>query len=127
MLDVMNGAASASATTWIDPASQLAFLPAGSSSRPLYVSDVLASPRLDKLFQSLREAYDYIIVDLPAVAPSADVRAAAHLVDSFILVVEWKRTSDEIAERALSVCRDLDEIMLGVTVNKAELPDVEAC
>lgn len=119
IFDVMNGAVSVSATTWSDPSSQLAFLPAGNSSRPVYASDVLASPRLDKLFQALRDAYEYVIVDLPAVTPFTDVRAAAHLVDSFILVVESGRMNIDVVERALKVCSDIDEIMLGVALNKA--------
>jgi capsular exopolysaccharide synthesis family protein len=120
ILDVMTGAISVSATTWSDSLSQMAFLPAGNSSRPIYASDVLASPRLNKLFQALRESYEYVIVDLPATTPFADVRAAAHLVDSFILVIESGRTNIDVIERANKLCSDIDEIMLGVTLNKAE-------
>src|SRR6266852_6669103 len=112
----MTGAASVSETTWTDSISQLAFLPVGSNSRPIYASDVLTSEKLDKLFQTLREAYEYVVVDLPAVTPFADVRAAAHLLDSFILVVEWGRTNIGVVERALEVCSDIDEIMVGVTL-----------
>jgi len=119
ILDVMTGAASVSETTWTDSISQLAFLPVGSNSRPIYASDVLTSEKLDKLFQTLREAYEYVVVDLPAVTPFADFRAAARLLDSFILVVEWGRTNIGVVERALEVCSDIDEIMLGVTLNKA--------
>jgi len=119
ILDVMTGAASVSETTWTDSISQLAFLPVGNNSRPIYASDVLTSEKLDELFQTLREAYEYVVVDLPAVMPFADVRAAAHLLDSFILVVEWGRTNIGVVERALEVCSDIDEIMLGVTLNKA--------
>jgi capsular exopolysaccharide synthesis family protein len=121
MLDVMTGAASLSAATWTEPGSQLAFLPAGDSSRPIYTSDVLASQRLDKLFQALRESYEYVIVDLPTVGPFADVRAAAHLVDSFILVAEAGRTNVAVLERTLKVCSDMHELMLGVTLNKADM------
>jgi capsular exopolysaccharide synthesis family protein len=120
ILDVMTGAASLSATAWNDPLSRLAFLPAGNSSRPIYATDVLKSETLDKLFQDLRKTYEYVVVDLPAVTPFADARAAAHLLDSFILVAEWGRTNMGVVERALSACGDIDEIMLGVTLNKAE-------
>ena len=121
VLDVMSGAVSVSEITWTDATTQLAFLPVVNNSRPIYASDVLASETLDKLFQTLREAYEYVIVDLPAVAPFADVRAAAHLLDSFILVVEWGRTNISVVERALEVCSDIHENMLGVTLNKADM------
>ncbi|KRQ97124.1 hypothetical protein CQ10_29435 [Bradyrhizobium valentinum] len=121
ILDIMTGAVSVSETTWTDPVSQLAFLPVGNNSRPIHACDLLTLEKLDRLFQTLREDYEYIIIDLPAVAPFADVRAAAHLLDSFILVVEWGRTDISIVQRALKVCTDMDELMLGVTLNKADV------
>lgn len=121
MLDVMTGAASLSATMWTEPRSQLAFLPAGDGSRPIYASDVLASQRIVKLFQALRESYEYVIVDLPAVGPFADVRASAHLVDSFILVAEAGNTNIAVLERTIKVCSNMHELMLGVTLNKADM------
>jgi succinoglycan biosynthesis transport protein ExoP len=113
--------------------SRLAFLPVG-NSRPIYATNVLTSETFDKTFQSLREAYEYVIVDLPALAPFADVRAASHLLDSFILVVEWGRTDIGVVESALEVYSDLHELMLGVVLNKADMTflnsashDLDAC
>jgi capsular exopolysaccharide synthesis family protein len=120
ILDVMTGAVSLPAITWTDPLSRLSFLPTGNSSRPIYASDALRSETLDELFKALRKTYEYIIVDLPAVAPFADVRAAAHLLDSFILVAECGRTNIGVVERALKVCSDINELMLGVALNKAD-------
>lgn len=120
ILDVMTGAVSLPEITWTDPLSRLSFLPAGNSSRPLYASDALRSETLDELFKALRKTYEYIIVDLPAVAPFADVRAAAHLLDSFILVSECGRTNIGVAARALEVCSGINEPMLGVALNKAD-------
>ncbi len=119
ILDVVTGAASVSETKWTDLVSQLAFLPVGKNSRPISAGDVLTSEKLANLFQTLREDYEYVVVDLPAVAPSADVRAAAHLLDSFIFVVECGRANIDVVERALDVCSDTEAIMLGVTLNKA--------
>lgn len=118
ILDVTTGTVSLSAITWTDPLSRLAFLPAGNSSRPIYVSDALTSDTLGKMFEALRKTYEYVIVDLPALTPFSDVRVAAHLLDSLILVVESGRTSTGVVERALNACSDLDEIMLGVALNK---------
>ena len=125
ILDIMAGRASLPETTWIDSASQLAFLPVGNNSRPIYPSDLLASDKLEKLFQSLRENYEYVIVDLPAVAPFADVCAAAHLLDSFILVVEWGRTNISVVKRAVKRCSDIDDTMLGIMLNKADAKSVK--
>jgi capsular exopolysaccharide synthesis family protein len=121
ILDTMSGPISVSETIWTDSISQLAFLPVGSNSRQIYASDFLSSDRLGKLFQTLREAYEYVIVDLPALASFADVRAATHLLDSIILVVEWGSTDSSVVERALKACSEIDEIILGVALNKADM------
>jgi succinoglycan biosynthesis transport protein ExoP len=41
-----------------------------------------------QLFDQLRASYDYIIVDLPPLAPLVDVRASSSFIDCFVLVVE---------------------------------------
>ncbi|WP_198164111.1 Wzz/FepE/Etk N-terminal domain-containing protein [Bradyrhizobium jicamae] len=125
ILDIMTGTVSVPETTWIDSASQMAFLPVGNNSRPIHASNLLASDKLAKLFQTLRETYEYVIVDLPPVAPFADARAMARSLDSFILVVEWGRTDIAVVERALKACSDIDEIMLGVALNKADMKSVK--
>ena len=43
VLDVLSGAVSVCEVTWIEPITQLAFLPVGNNSRPIYASEVLAS------------------------------------------------------------------------------------
>ena len=121
ILDVMTGAVSVSEATWTDSKSQLAFLPVGNNSRAIYPSDVLASEKLIKLYQILRDAYEYVIVDLPAETISMDVRAAAHLLDSLVLVVDAERMNVGIVERARKICSGMDEIMLGVVLNKADM------
>jgi capsular exopolysaccharide synthesis family protein len=122
VLDVISGAASVREITWTDSITQLAFLPVGNNSRPIYASEVLASETLDKLFQTLREAYEYVIVDLPTAAPFADARAAACALDSFIFVIEASHTNINAIKRGLDVIRD--ENMIGIVLNKAKYDDV---
>ena len=122
VLDVMSGAASVREATWIEPTTQLAFLPVGNNSRPIYASEVLALESLDRLFQTLREAYEYVIVDLPAVAPFADVRAALRALDSFIFVIEASRTNIDVVKRGLDVVRH--ENVVGIVLNKAKYDGV---
>jgi Mrp family chromosome partitioning ATPase/capsular polysaccharide biosynthesis protein len=121
VLDVMSGAASLRETTWIEPTTQLALLPL-SNNRPIYPSEVLASGSLDKLLQTLRESYEYVIVDLPAVAPFAGAQAAACALDALIFVIEARRTSIDIVKHGLDVIRD--ENVVGFVLNKAKRGDV---
>jgi capsular exopolysaccharide synthesis family protein len=122
VLDVMSGAASVRDTTWIDSTTQLAFLPVGNNSRPIRASAVLASEILDKLFATLRQTYEYVIVDLPAVAPFADVQAAVCALDSFIFVIEASRTNIDVVKRGLDVIRH--ENVVGIVLNKAKCDGV---
>ena len=123
-LDVMSGAVSVREVTWTDSITQLAFLPAGSNSRPISASEVLAAKTLDKLFQSLRESYEYVIVDLPAVTPFTDVRSAAYALDSFIFVIEASHTNINAIKRGLYVVPEINENMVGIVLNKGKFDDV---
>jgi capsular exopolysaccharide synthesis family protein len=118
VLEVISGAASVRETTWIDSITQLAFLPVGNKSRPSYAGEVLASEIADQLFETLRETYDYIIVDLPAVAPFADVQAAVCALDSFIFVIEASCTNIDVVKRGIDVVRH--ENVIGIVLNKAK-------
>jgi Mrp family chromosome partitioning ATPase/capsular polysaccharide biosynthesis protein len=115
VLDVFSGMAPVREIAWIEPATQLAFLPVGNNSRR--ESEVLASEMLDRLFRSLRETYEYVIVDLPAVTPFADVQAAVCALDSLIFVIEAGRTNIDLVKRGLDVVRH--ENVVGIVLNKA--------
>lgn len=118
LLDVMSGASSLRETTWIEPTTQLALLPLG-DNRAICRTEVLTSGSLDKLFQMLREAYDYVIVDMPAVAPSAGAQSAAYALDSLIFVIETGRTNIDSAKRGLDVIRH--ENVVGIVLNKTKV------
>lgn len=106
---------------WIERTTELALLPAVMPSRLPHSSQILASPAMKIVFDRLREAFDYIIVDLSPLAPIVDVRAMAHLVDSFVFVVEWGRTKIDVAEHALANAHSVYENLLGVVLNKADM------
>jgi len=84
-------------------------------------SEVLACESTRILFERLRQAYDYIIVDLSPLAPVVDVRAMTHLVDSFVFVIEWGRTKIDVVEHALRMAPGVYDNLLGVVLNKADL------
>jgi len=88
------------------------------TSRLVHTTDVIASDELRALFSALREAYDYVIVDLSPVAPSVDVRAAAPLLDAAVFVVEWGRTNIDVVKDCLDIAGGIYDKMLGITLNK---------
>ena len=121
IIDVITEAASLDAVIWYDPLTKLSFLPAVARSRLTHSSEILASAAMKRLFDRLRESYDYVIVDLSPLAPVADVRAASQLVNSYFFVIEWGKTKIDVVERALKTARGVYDNLLGVILNKVDL------
>ena len=118
--DVASGARSLEDTIWTDSVTKLDFLP-GKGASPSDTIDILSNEQTKKLFDRLRETYDYVIVDLPPLAPVVDARAVATLLDSFLLIVEWGRTTADVVEHALNTAPNVYDSLLGVVLNKTDM------
>ena len=121
LLDIIAGKVTLEDAIWTDPVTRMAFLPAVIKSRLANSSEALSSAATKKLFEQLRERYDYIIADFSPIAPIVDVRATTHLVDSFVFVIEWGRTKIDIVEHALDKAPAIYENLLGVVLNKVDM------
>jgi polysaccharide biosynthesis transport protein len=99
---------------------KLDFLP-GKGASAANTIDILSDEQTKKLFEQLRETYDYVIVDLPPLAPVVDARAVSTLLDSFILVVEWGRTAADVIEHALNTAPTVHDSLLGVVLKKTDM------
>ena len=121
ILEVLAQKASLEETMWIEPASKMAFLPAVVRSRLPHSNEILSSVQMKNLFEQLRQSYDYVIVDLPPLAPIVDVRAMTHLADSFVFVIEWGQTKIDIVEQALDGAPGVNENLAGVVLNKVDM------
>ena len=104
-----------------DPSTNLAFLPAVMKFRFANSNEIISSVPMKKLFEKLRESYDYVVVDLPPLAPIVDVRAATPIVDSFVFVIEWGQTKVDVVEHALGQAQEVYDHLLGVVLNKVDM------
>jgi capsular exopolysaccharide synthesis family protein len=118
LADVVSGHARISEVVWTDQAVPLQFVPAGSGKTPL--NDALGASATRAVINACRQQYDIVIVDLPAVLPVVDVRAAAHLFDAFLFVVEWGYVTEDMLARAVQASGAEDKI-LGTVLNKCNL------
>jgi succinoglycan biosynthesis transport protein ExoP len=118
--DVISGVRSLEETVWKDPVTNVFFLPAVQTA-PLFASELLESESLKRLIDRLRESFDFVIVDLPPLVPIVDARAAAHLVDCMILVIEWGRTGINVVRHALDTAPDLHQVIVGAALNKTKM------
>ena len=107
---------------WIDPATQMEFLPAGASVRS--ASEVLASDAAKSLFDKLQNEYDYVIVDLPPLIAGVDVRATSDLINSYLLVVEWGATKIDAVQYALRAAPSVHANIAGVVLNKVDMATI---
>jgi protein-tyrosine kinase len=78
----------------------LAILPAGTP--PGHPAELLGSAAMRRLLDALRTRYDRIIIDLPPVAPLADLHIVAPLADGVLMIVRAGVTPKPAIERALS-------------------------
>jgi polysaccharide biosynthesis transport protein len=120
-VDIFSGKTVFEDVIWIDPSTGLTFLPAFMSSRLTHPNEFLASDAMHKLFDRLRENYDYVVVDLSPLAPFVDARATTHFIDSYFLVIEWGHTKFDAVEKALNDARSVYDNVLGVVLNKANI------
>jgi succinoglycan biosynthesis transport protein ExoP len=121
LLEVVRGQSSLDKAVWLDEATNLKFLPAAMKARLANSSEILASAQTRKFLDGLRQSYDYIFLDFAPLMPIVDVRAATHLVDGYIYVIEWGKTRTDHVEQALRSARGVYEHLLGVVLNKVDL------
>lgn len=120
LIDVISGKMALADAIWTDRATGLAFLPGGAAPKMLHTNEIVASSAMKKLFDHLRTVYDYIVVDLPPLAPVVDVRATTQIIDSYIYVIEWGRTKIDVVDHNLGGAGAVYDSLLGVVLNKAD-------
>lgn len=105
----------------VDPVTQLRFIPAVVSGHIVHSNDIVASRGMSDLVEQCKAEADYVILDMPPVAPVVDVSASTHLVDGFVYILEWGRTHSGLVSSILRNNPKLSEKILGCLLNKADL------
>ena len=80
--------------------------------------ELLSSSRMEKMLATLRETYDYIILDLPPVGEVGDALAAAKLTDGILLVVRQHYCNRFALNAAVRQFEFVDAKILGVVLNR---------
>ena len=119
LIEVLTERLDVETAIWTDPVTGLHVLPTGESKRTAHMADLLGSRAASDFLTRLKTRYDYVFIDLPPVLPVVDVRASAHNVDGFIVVIEWGRTDRDAVLEALKSVDLLRDRMVGFVLNKA--------
>jgi polysaccharide biosynthesis transport protein len=96
------------------------FLPCSASAKTANSSQVLGSARMRDFLKMAGERFHYIVVDIPPLCALVDAKAIAPYVNSFLLVIEWGKTSRSAAQDALAHNEVVNEKCVGAVLNKAD-------
>lgn len=75
---------------------------------------------LSEVLSSVADSYDLVIVDMPSLAEGPDVRAAASLLDGFLLVVKWGATASELVRQGFRSAGEARPKFVGAVLNMAD-------
>src|SRR5207245_11673808 len=92
---------------------------ASAPSRPVPVNplELLASPRLKVLFESLRTQFDFVLIDSPPLLAVTDPCIVVAQVDGVLLGLRLSKDARPLAERAKEILDGLGTPVLGVVIN----------
>lgn len=93
----------------------LEVLPSG--PRPRNPSELLTLPRFKELLGTLRDRYDFVIIDSPPILAVTDPGAIAARADGVLLALQIRRKAKPSAIRAVEILNELSANILGVVVN----------
>jgi polysaccharide biosynthesis transport protein len=79
-------------------------------SFPIDALPVLASEKMPLLLRQLSEKYDSIIIDGPPLLVTTEARLLAPMVDKVLLVVKWGSTRREVAQNAMRLLRNPNDV-----------------
>jgi capsular exopolysaccharide synthesis family protein len=94
---------------------RLTILPSGEV--PVHPAELLGSAAMRRVLDTLRSRFDRILIDMPPVAPLADVAIASSMADGVLMIVRAGVTPKPAIERALSGL-DMSKV-LGLVLNDA--------
>ena len=115
LVDVLKGAVELSQAMVELPDHHLTLLPAGSTA--MHPGELLGSAMMRRVLDTLRTRFDRVLIDMPPVAPLADLHIVAPMVDGVLMIVRAGVTPKPAIEGALSGL-DITKV-LGLVLNES--------
>jgi len=118
LTEVLSGTAKYDEVALIDEDTGLTVLPAGSEvPNP---ANLLQSKKMADLIAELRERFDLIILDTPAIMALADGLVVTTLADTTMMLVQWERTPRAVALAAVRSLRSVGAKLGGVILSQVD-------
>lgn len=116
LIDIIKGSATIDEAIVHLEGSSLYVLPSGGPTKKS--SELLSSTRMNKILTTLKEEFDYLIIDSPPILSLADMNILSKLVDGVLLVVRAGETPKDIVLKAVHSLSSGN--IIGVILNGAE-------
>jgi capsular exopolysaccharide synthesis family protein len=115
LTDYLVGHASPQRVVQTTTCASLDFLASGSRRRD--APELMGSPRMADLMNSLRSTYSVIVLDSPPLGAGVDALALAALSGNLLMVLRLEKTDRKLAEAKLEILRRLPLRLLGAVLN----------
>src|SRR5262249_35798690 len=89
---------------------------------PPDTAELVGSKKMQEILASLREHYDYILIDSPPVTLLSDTMLLSTMVDGVVLVAGSQETPRSVVKEAYARLRYARAKVLGVILNRVNLP-----
>lgn len=99
---------------------QIDYIPSGSKTDS--VASVLESKKLQSLIDSLREKYDYIILDTPPMQVNADALMASRLADGVLYVVGNNIVKKTLVKEGVNTLKRRNKPIIGIVLTQVKEP-----
>ena len=83
-------------------------------------AELLGTTEMEQLVDTAREAYDLVIIEAPPMAAVVDYKMIARHCDSFVVVVEWGKTSQRVVFECLNDASALLDRVVCIVLNKVD-------
>ncbi|MFH1855677.1 MAG: CpsD/CapB family tyrosine-protein kinase [Candidatus Omnitrophota bacterium] len=82
--------------------------------------ELLGSPKVANVLSKIKNRFDYIIIDTPAVIPYADARLISKISDGVILTIKAEKTSREVINRSEFLLKEAGAKLLGAVLTNIQ-------
>jgi protein-tyrosine kinase len=97
---------------------RLSIMPCGTNTE--HSVDIYKTETFKVKLDSIKQNFDYVILDGPSILSSSDVQLIASLFDGIIIVVECENTKWEVVQQAKVKLDNVSGNILGVVMNKRQ-------